>query len=163
MDYEAIFSGLSREMIDYLIVGGLAVNFHGIPRMTYDIDVMISLEKPNILKTVSMLDSWGYRPQVAVDPRDLTDQETRNQWIQDKNMRALSFYNQQSPMGEIDLIIDTPIPYERLKAGAVIFEVKGNPVPVVSIQDLIELKRLSGRRQDNSDVEHLLKVMQDDG
>ena len=62
MDYEAVFSGLKREMIDYLIVGGLAVNFHGIPRMTYDIDMMILLEKGNILKTVSILDTWGYRP-----------------------------------------------------------------------------------------------------
>jgi len=37
LDYKKIFKGLNGAGIDYLVVGGLAVNFHGIPRMTYDL------------------------------------------------------------------------------------------------------------------------------
>jgi hypothetical protein len=33
LDYKKIFMGLNRAGIDYLVVGGLAVNFHGIPRI----------------------------------------------------------------------------------------------------------------------------------
>ena len=55
LDYEAIFRGLNQNQVEYIVVGGLAVNFHGIPRMTYDIDLMISLEPKNILKLVSKL------------------------------------------------------------------------------------------------------------
>ena len=49
LDYKAIFKELNEAGIDYLVVGGLAVNFHGIPRMTYDIDLMILPEPGNIL------------------------------------------------------------------------------------------------------------------
>ena len=44
LDYKTIFRELNESGVDYLVVGGLAVNFHGIPRMTYDIDLMILLE-----------------------------------------------------------------------------------------------------------------------
>jgi len=48
MNYYEIFKRFNELKIDYLIVGGLAVNLHGVPRMTYDIDaiyVKISEEK----------------------------------------------------------------------------------------------------------------------
>lgn len=37
LDYKEIIRGLNELWIDYLVVGELAVNFHGIPRMTYDL------------------------------------------------------------------------------------------------------------------------------
>jgi hypothetical protein len=77
LDYLTIFKELNQLKVDYLVVGGLAVNFHGIPRMTYDIDLMIRLESRNILEMVSKLTQWGYRPKVPVDPRDLADNEKR--------------------------------------------------------------------------------------
>jgi hypothetical protein len=53
LDYQRFFEGLNKEDIDYLVVGGLAVNLHGIPRMTYDIDLMVSLDTGNIMKLLS--------------------------------------------------------------------------------------------------------------
>jgi hypothetical protein len=61
LDYKKIFKKLNKARIDYLVVGGLAVNFHGIPRMTYDLDLMLLLEPDNILKMVTKLTKWGYR------------------------------------------------------------------------------------------------------
>jgi hypothetical protein len=55
LDYQTIFREFNRLEIDYLVVGGLAVNFHGVPRMTYDIDLMILLQSENILKLLSQL------------------------------------------------------------------------------------------------------------
>jgi len=55
LDFQTIFKELNRIGIDYLVVGGLAVNFHGVPRMTYDIDLMVLLEPENILKFVTKL------------------------------------------------------------------------------------------------------------
>ena len=52
LDYKSIFKELNRLKINYLVVGGLAVNFHGVPRMTYDIDLMILLKSDNILKLI---------------------------------------------------------------------------------------------------------------
>ena len=77
MNYLEIFKRFNELKIDYLVVDGLAVNFHGIPRMTYDIDIMIHLTKKNILKLVIQLTAWGYKPKVPVDVRDLADSKKR--------------------------------------------------------------------------------------
>jgi hypothetical protein len=181
--------------IDYLVVGGLAVNFHGVPRMTYDIDLMILLQPENILKLVSQLTRWGYKPKTPVDPRDLADEKKRNSWIGDKGMKALAgecpvnaafyaesrgttknensfpasddlwagsfnFYSETLPIGEIDIVFESPIPYHELKERSVKVELQEEKVPLISIHDLIELKIRAGRKQDLADAEHLRRILE---
>ena len=160
LDYKAIFKELNELGIDYLVVGGLAVNFHGVPRMTYDIDLMILLESDNILKLVTKLTQWGYKPKVPVDPQDFADESKRDTWIQDKGMKAFNFYSETLPVGEIDIVISSPIPYKTLKGRAVEIQVQEVRIPVASIHDLIELKLYAGRKQDLSDVEYLKIIME---
>jgi hypothetical protein len=160
LDYQTIFREFNKLGIDYLVVGGLAVNFHGVPRMTYDIDLMILLQSDNILKLVSQLTRWGYKPRIPIDPRDLADEKQRNSWIREKEMKALNFYNETLPVGEIDLILDSPIEFEELKKRSVKIELGEDRVPVVSILDLIELKLKAGRKQDLADVEHLRAILE---
>jgi Nucleotidyl transferase AbiEii toxin, Type IV TA system len=158
LDYRSFFKTLNKLKIDYLVVGGLAVNFHGIPRMTYDIDLMILLEPQNIRRLVAKLSQWGYKPQAPVNPQDLADESIRKSWIQEKRMVALSLYCETLPIGEIDLVIASPIPYEKLKARAIHLGLEGEKVPVVSLEDLIKLKRKTGRAQDLSDVGLLKRI-----
>jgi len=160
LDYRTIFREFNRRGIDYLVVGGLAVNFHGVPRMTYDIDVMVSLDPDNLLKLVDILSEWGYRPKVPINPKDLADEAKRNSWIKEKGMKALNFYSEISPIGEIDLLFDSPLPYEALRQRAVTFELGEVRIPAVSIHDLIEMKLRAGRKQDLSDVEHLKIILE---
>ena len=70
-------------------------------------------------------------------------------------MKAFNFYNTNEAVSEIDLVIDSPIPYKDLRQRAVTFALGDINVPVASIRDLIELKVSSGRKQDLADVEHL--------
>ncbi len=160
LDFQTIFKELNGLGIDYLVVGGLAVNFHGVPRMTYDIDLMVLLDPENILKLVTQLTQWGYKPKIPVDPRDLADEIKRNSWVHEKGMKALNFYSETLPIGEIDILIATPIPYEELKSRAVRIELQDEKIPTVSIHDLIELKLRAGRKQDLADVEHLRMVLE---
>jgi Nucleotidyl transferase AbiEii toxin, Type IV TA system len=160
LDYQTIFKELNRLKIDYLVVGGLAVNFHGVPRMTYDIDLMMRLQSNNILKLIAKLAQWGYKPKIPVDPKDLADRTNRELWVHDKGMKALNFYSDKLPIAEIDLVFDSPIPYGQLKKGAVKIEIQGEKIPTVSIHDLIELKLKAGRKQDLADVEHLKLVLE---
>jgi predicted nucleotidyltransferase len=160
LDFQTIFKELNGLGINYLVVGGLAVNFHGIPRMTYDIDLMILLEPENILKLVTKLTQWGYRPKIPIDPKDLADEMNRNSWVHEKGMKALNFYSETLPIGEIDIVIDIPIPYEELKGRAVRIEFQDEKIPTISIHDLIELKLRAGRKQDLADVEHLRMVLE---
>ena len=75
-------------------------------------------------------------------------------------MKALNFYSETLPIGEIDLVFDSPIPYQELKNRAVVIELQGEKVPTISIHDLIKLKVHAGRRQDLSDVEHLRMILE---
>jgi len=160
LDYRHIFDEFSRSGIDYLVVGGLAVNFHGIPRMTYDVDIMIRMESRNILKCVGMIISWGYRSKLPVDPQDLADEEKRRVWVYEKEMKAFNFYNEKLPIAGIDLVIESPIPYDELKSHSVRINLHGVMVPTVSIRDLIELKHAAGRKQDLVDIEYLRKILE---
>jgi predicted nucleotidyltransferase len=161
LDYRTIFKDMNEAGVDYMLVGGLAVNFYGIPRMTYDVDLMIALNPENILKLVSRLSDWGYQPSVPVNPKDLADEKKRRIWIREKNMKAFSFYHEKEAIGEIDVLIDLPVPYEELRERAKVFDVEGTRVPVVSVQDLIDLKLRAGRQQDLSDAEHLKTVLEE--
>ena len=160
LDFQTIFKEFNGLRIDYLVIGGLAVNFHGVPRMTYDIDLMVLLEPENILKLVTKLTQWGYRPKIPIDPGDLADEIKRNSWILEKGMKAVNFYSETLPIGEIDILIDTPIPYKELKSRAVRIELQDEKIPTVSIHDLIELKLRAGRKQDFADIEHLRMVLE---
>jgi predicted nucleotidyltransferase len=160
LDYKAIFKELNKLGIDYLVVGGLAVNFHGVPRMTYDIGLMILPQSENILRLVAKLTQWGYKPKIPVDPKDLADETKRSIWIQNKGMKALNFYSEKLPIGEIDLVFNSPIPYDKLKSRAVKIELQGDRVPVVSIRDLIGLKERAGRKQDLADIESLKTILE---
>jgi hypothetical protein len=158
LDYRGLFQRLNEGQIDYLVVGGLAVNIHGVPRMTYDVDLMVRLEPENVLKLVGLLETLGYRPRVPVAPADLADEAKRRIWIETKEMRAFSFHSDTMTLGEIDIMMDAPFPYPELRQRAILVDLQGVAVPVISLRDLIELKRRSGRRQDLSDVEHLLLI-----
>jgi predicted nucleotidyltransferase len=161
LDYRTLFKEMNEADVDYMLIGGLAVNFYGIPRMTYDLDLMIALHPENILNLVSRLIEWGYKPRAPVDPRELADAEKRRSWIREKNMKAFSFYNEKEAIGEVDILIDLPMPYEELRERARVFDIEGTRVPVVSVQDLIDLKLRAGRQQDLSDAEHLKAVLEE--
>jgi hypothetical protein len=160
LDFQSIFKELNKQKIDYLVVGGLAVNLHGVPRMTYDIDIMILLEAKNISKLPTQLTNWGYRPKVPINPMELADETKRNSWVQDKGMKAVNFYSDKLPIGEIDIVFDSPISYSELKSGVVMIEIGGTKIPTVSIHDLIKLKQESGRKQDIADVEYLKMILE---
>ncbi|MBI5025328.1 MAG: nucleotidyl transferase AbiEii/AbiGii toxin family protein [Nitrospirae bacterium] len=160
LDFQSLFKEFNKLKVDYLVVGGLAVNFHGVPRMTYDIDLMILLQSENISKLVAKLVDWGYRPKIPVNPMDLADEGKRSLWISEKGMKAMNFYSETSPIGEIDIVFDSPIPYDELKSRAVMIEIHGEKIPTISIHDLIELKQKSGRKQDIADVEYLKIILE---
>jgi predicted nucleotidyltransferase len=160
LDYLNIFRQLNRKGVDYILVGGLAVNFHGVPRMTYDLDLAILLNPDNLLAFINQLTDWGYRPKAPVDPMNLLDDKKRDEWIKEKNLKAFNFYHDNSPVGEIDLVLEFPFSYNELKSRMVVFKVQDVEIPTVSIPDLIKIKLHSGRKQDLSDIESLTAILE---
>jgi Nucleotidyltransferase of unknown function (DUF6036) len=158
MYYFDILEAFYKNKVKYLIVGGLAVNLYGVPRVTQDIDLIISTKKPNVLKINSVLKELGYIPRVPVDPADLTDPLKVKDWIENKNLKAFSFYHKKDTYKVIDLLLVHPLQFEESFKNKTVKRVKDVKIYLASLGDLVRTKEFSGRMQDFSDIKMLKKV-----
>jgi hypothetical protein len=51
---------LSDHQVEYLLIGGYAVSYHGYPRSTLDMDIWIATSERNAKKVVAALDAFGF-------------------------------------------------------------------------------------------------------
>jgi uncharacterized nucleotidyltransferase DUF6036 len=158
MYYLEVLEALYRERIRYMIVGGLAVNLYGVPRVTQDIDVIISTERENVLNLLKVLTKLEYVPRLPVKPEELADKEKVKDRIENRNLKAFSFYHRVDPYKIVDILFDHPLDFERSEKNKTIKRIGEIDVYIVSMDDLIRMKEKSGRSQDTSDVEMLNKV-----
>lgn len=158
MFYFDVFEALYCEKIKYLIVGGLAVNLHGVPRLTCDIDIIISTDKENILRLNAVLKKLGYTPSLPVNPDNLADEQILGDWIENKNMKAFSFYHTKENNKVIDIVISHPLDFSEAFQKSTKRKVDDIEITIVSIDDLISMKEFSGRPKDISDAEMLMEA-----
>ncbi len=158
LDYLAIFKKLNEKKIRYVVAGGVAVNLYGIPRMTYDVDLILDLEDKNIEKFLRLLEQWGFKPRVPVNIMDFADKDKRESWIKRKNMKAFNLFNPEWAISEIDIVIDSSVDYKKGHKRANYITLHGVSIPVISIDDLIKMKQAADRQQDKSDVKYLKKL-----
>ncbi|HLE08584.1 MAG TPA: DUF6036 family nucleotidyltransferase [Thermodesulfobacteriota bacterium] len=158
LDYIAIFKRLNEKEIRYIVVGGLAVNLYGIPRMTYDIDLLLDLEDKNIEKFLRLVKGWGFRPKVPVDIMDFAKKDKREGWIKNKNMKAFNLVNPEWAISEIDIVIDAPVGYKDGYGSVKHIVLQGVSIPLVSVGDLIKMKQKSKRQQDIADIRYLRRL-----
>jgi hypothetical protein len=149
--YEEILTAFQKNKVDYMIVGGIALNLLGGMRTTSDLDVVLALTDSNLKKVVTILKKLKYRVKIPVDPMGIADEEQRNDWIKNKNMKAMNFYKTSGP-GEVDIIISTPASYQQMKKNKVYVKVGALNLPVISIDDLIKMKKKAARPIDKSDI-----------
>lgn len=162
LDYLGIFKELNKEKIKYIVVGGMAVNFYGIPRMTYDIDLLLDLDDKNLKRFLKLMKEWNFKPKVPVDIMDFANKRKRNDWIKNKNMKAFNLVNPAWAISEIDIIINTPVDYKKAVKNLKFIKFQDVSVPTMSINDLILMKRESGRKQDKEDINNLKKILNED-
>lgn len=162
MFFEEIFNNLNENGVDYVVVGGVALVLHGAVRLTADLDLMVDLNEDNLKKFVEVMNKLGYRPKVPVKAESFIDSKTRSKWIKEKNMKVFTFYHPAEAVNLVDVLVDEPLSYEKVKGDAVKV-ISGNiSIPIVSIKNLIELKRISGRKQDIADIAALEKLMENE-
>jgi hypothetical protein len=158
-DFDLIFAALEKGRIRYLVVGGVAVVLHGVPRFTADLDLVLDLVPANVTAALQALGGLGYRPRAPVGLYDFADAEKRRDWIQQKSLTVLGLWSPNHPATEIDLFVDEPLPFEAAWARACHIDLGANSIRVASIEDLIQLKRRAGRPQDHEDIARLNMIL----
>ncbi len=124
------------------MIGGVAGNVHGSSFPTYDLDIAYAREDDNLERLAQALRSVGATLRGApADVPFLLDAVT---------LKAGAHFTYVTEHGGLDILSDPDgAPrYERLKADAEPFEVRGLSVRVASLDHLIAMKEASGRTKD---------------
>ena len=146
-----IFAALHRNGVDYVAIGGIAANAHGSRRLTLDVDIIPAPEDSNFQRLADALDELGAPPTAVdssfrdLDPRDSFDLA---------RARILKLATTAGDLDVLNSALGAP-PYADLRGRAVEVEVRGTPVRVASLDDVISMKRASGRPRDLRDIADL--------
>ncbi|MEE9474919.1 MAG: hypothetical protein V3V36_04525 [Candidatus Hydrothermarchaeaceae archaeon] len=158
MFYERVFRELNKERAKYLVIVGIALNLHGVPRATADVDLAVEIEKKNLKKIAAVLMKIGFKPRLPVKIEDFSNPQNLEKWHKAKKMVAFTFWNPKKSFEEIDILINSPIEFKDLDKAKKVIKAKDISIPIVSIDHLIKLKEMSGRKQDEADIKALKKI-----
>jgi len=153
-----VIEALNRHQVRYVIVGGFAAIMHGHDRATKDLDIVVDLETTEAKKAITALVSIGMEPRVPVDPFDFSDSAKRRGWMQDKNALVFTMIDPQNPLFVVDLFIEMPMEFEAFFGRSKTIQLKQHAIRVCSIEDLIVMKKKSGRPQDLLDIQVLQEI-----
>jgi hypothetical protein len=160
--FEAIVRAFAQAQVRYLVAGGLAVNAHGYLRFTQDVDLVIALDRENILRAFASLADLGYKPLVPIAAEQFANAELRQQWIRDKGMKVLNFFSDRHRETAVDVFVLEPFDfgreYDEALRGEVAPELEAR---FVSITALIAMKEAAGRPRDLDDIQHLRWILED--
>jgi len=156
---ETIVKALNDAGVQYLIVGGLAVNAHGYERLTVDVDLVIGLQPENIKHALHALQAAGYQMSIPVTPEDFANPELREILRKEKNMLVLRLWSDVHRRTPIDVFVYEPFDFQEEFARAKWEPVAGGArAPVVSYETLMAMKKQAGRDKDLLDIQALKKL-----
>lgn len=151
-EIESILGVLNRAGVRYLVVGGVAVVLHGYLRTTADLDLIIQLDRDNVLRAIRALQDQHYRPRAPVAAEEFAEQQVRERWIQEKGLEVFTLWSPAHPALEIDLFASEPFEFDTVYARALRVPLEKTKVTVIALEDLIALKQRVGRPRDLEDI-----------
>jgi hypothetical protein len=160
MFYLDLFGALARHRVRYVVVGGLALNLHGVERATMDVDLAVALEPPNVAAAIDAFEELGLVPVAPVKIEEARDPDTLRRWRRDKNMVAFGVRPGKGAGPTVDCLIDPVVPFATLSENAIAKVIGELTIPIASIDDLIALKSAAGRSIDLADIEALKRLRQ---
>jgi hypothetical protein len=137
-DLRELLASLIAHGVEFLVVGGHAVAFHGYPRFTEDLDLLVRADRENATRVMEALTAFGFG-SVGL---------TADDFVADDRVIQLG----RAP-NRVDLLtrlwgVDFRDAWTRRVAG----ELDQIPVSMISREDLIRNKRATARPQDLADA-----------
>ena len=158
MFYDEVLTKLQDSDVRFVVVGAVAMNLHGVPRMTADLDLLIDLSEPNLSALLQAFEELGYKPRLPVPASALLDPERRREWVEQRNLKAFTFVHSLRPLQEVDLLLESPVSFEEADRQKRLLAAGRLRIPVISLDHLIAMKRVAARAQDAADVEALERL-----
>jgi hypothetical protein len=140
-DFKDFLKLLNEEKVEYLLVGGYAVGFHGYPRATKDMDIWVAVSPENAERLVRVFCRFGFSP---------------------KSISAALFLNESKviEMGiepfRIDVIMNiSGVSFSECYTQKVEYIYEGITINLIDLGHLKSNKRATGRLRDLADLEEL--------
>jgi hypothetical protein len=132
-----VFASLEKHQVKYLVIGGIAVVLYGVPRATFDLDIIIEASPDNAQRLLDAFIEAKMGTALLTSPEKLLASEIT---IFEDRVR-------------IDVQTSTPgINFETAWQKKETMNYRGQEFYIVSRKDLIASKRAAGRKVDLEDV-----------
>ena len=155
LDAERIVQVLNRHGVEYVLVGGLGARLHGATRLTNDLDLCPSWQRPNLERLAAALRELDAR--LRDFPRDVQLPP-----ITVETLRRIEIGTWTTSAGDLDVLRGIPSGeknqlnrYENLTARASAREVVGCTIYVADLEDIIVSKEAANRAKDQEALPEL--------
>jgi predicted nucleotidyltransferase len=137
-DFTDFVELLNKHAVDYMVVGGYALAFHGEPRTTGDLDIWIDCTQENAEKMVTVMTEFGMG-SLRFKAKDFTEPGIVNQIGQ--------------PPLRIDILNEIDgVQFSDAVKGKQFFKSGKVEIPFIGKEEFIRNKKASGRKKDLDDV-----------
>jgi hypothetical protein len=141
--------------VKYLVIGGVAAIYYGVPRATFDLDLAVWLAPENLKRLGAALEAMGFAPKAPVAVTGLASSQTRREWTQRKGMKVFAFEELRPPFRLVDVMVKPLRNFHQVYRRRVEVRDQGVIVPLMPIPQLIRTKLGTGRSKDKEDIEYL--------
>ena len=140
-DFKEFLKLLNSQRVEYLLVGGYAVGYHGYPRSTGDMDLWLARSDANAARVIQALAAFGFS-ESSLNPELFTTEH-----------KVVRF---GIPPLRIDLLTSVSgVEFQACYAQRITDLIDGIPVSVIGLEELKQNKRAGNRAKDLNDLEHL--------
>ena len=143
-DFEKLLALFNAHEVEYVVVGGYALAFHGVPRVTGDLDLLVKPDHENAGRILAALDEFDFASM----------QLTRADFAMPGKVVELG-----EPPVQIDIMTGlTGLSWEEVATGKVRTEYGRTPVYIIGRESLVANKRAMGRQRDLADLEAIGEI-----
>ncbi|MBC7247231.1 MAG: hypothetical protein H5T73_05580 [Actinobacteria bacterium] len=138
-DFKELLALLNEHEVEYVIVGAYALAFHGAPRFTGDLDILVHPSRENAQKIMSALRDFGFG-SLGLSPEDFQ----KSDYVVQLGVAPV----------RVDFLTSlTGVTWEEADAGKVSGTYGDVPVSFLGREQLVANKRALGRKRDLADLE----------
>jgi sulfur carrier protein ThiS len=148
-EHRIILKTLLAHHVDFILIGGYAVNYYGYNRVTGDMDIWIKPDNSNKELLVAALASLGFDEEGIITIRN---------WDFTQPQKFHIGHENQPDKTEFMTHI-SGITYEDAKKNHIIARIDEMELPMIHYNNLIQNKKNTGRIKDLADAEYLEKIM----